>query len=88
MPYAIFRYEKLKTCGQIAGSAGHAQRTRNTPNADANQQNIWLIGNPNQDLVATVRERIGKQTIRKKAIYPPKISSAIFFSTNRILLFF
>lgn len=68
MPYAIFRFAKLKNCGQIAGSAGHAQRTKDTPNADANRANIWLIGNPNQDLVATVRERIGKQTIRTNAV--------------------
>jgi hypothetical protein len=68
MAYAIFRIEKQKTWGQIAGSASHAQRTRETPNADPNQENTWLIGNPKQDLVQAVRLRIGEQTIRKNAV--------------------
>jgi hypothetical protein len=68
MAYAIFRIEKQKTWGQIALSASHAQRTRETPNADPNQENIWLIGNSTQDLVQAVRLRIGEQTIRKNAV--------------------
>lgn len=37
MSFAIFRLQKLKTLGNIAGSLSHNYRTRSTPNADASR---------------------------------------------------
>ena len=34
MSYVVCRAEKLKTAGNVGGSAAHIQRTRPTPNAD------------------------------------------------------
>lgn len=68
MAYAIFLTKKLKTGGQIAGSASHVQRDRETPNANPYKENIWLMGNPEQDLVQDTFHHIGNQTIRKNAV--------------------
>ncbi|MEO1560143.1 MAG: MobV family relaxase, partial [Cyanobacteria bacterium J06632_19] len=68
MAYAIFLTKKLKTGGQIAGSASHVQRDRETPNANPYKENIWLMGNPEQDLVQDTFNHIGNQTIRKNAV--------------------
>ncbi|MEO0685437.1 MAG: plasmid recombination protein, partial [Cyanobacteria bacterium J06649_11] len=68
MAYAIFLTKKLKTGGQIAGSASHVQRDRETPNANPYKENIWLMGNPKQDLVQDTFNHIGNQTIRKNAV--------------------
>ena len=68
MAYAIFLTKKLKTWGQIAGSASHVQRTRETPNADLNQENIWIIGNREQDLISDTKNHIGNQKIRKNGV--------------------
>lgn len=40
MAYAILRFAKLKTWGQIAGSLSHNYRTRDTPNADQNRAHL------------------------------------------------
>lgn len=68
MAYAIFLTKKLKTGGQIAGSASHVQRDRETPNANPYKENVWLMGNPEQDLVQDTFNHIGNQTIRKNAV--------------------
>lgn len=68
MAYAIFLMKKLKTGGQIAGSASHVQRDRETPNANPYKENVWLMGNPEQDLVQDTFNHIGNQTIRKNAV--------------------
>ena len=68
MAKAIFLMKKLKTGGQIAGSASHVQRDRETPNANPYKENVWLIGNPEQDLVEDTFNHIGNQTIRKNAV--------------------
>ena len=38
--YAILRFSKLKTFGQIAGSLSHNYRTRDTPNADSDLSHL------------------------------------------------
>lgn len=40
MAYAILRFAKLKTWGQIAGSLSHNYRTRDTPNADSERSHL------------------------------------------------
>lgn len=44
--YAILRTKKLKTPGNVAGSASHIERTRPTHNADPSIANEWLEGGP------------------------------------------
>ncbi|MDQ7005512.1 MAG: hypothetical protein Q9N67_11590 [Ghiorsea sp.] len=44
MSIAILRTAKLKTLGNIAGSAAHVSRSRDTPNADPVIDNITLVG--------------------------------------------
>ncbi|NJL78245.1 MAG: hypothetical protein HC917_04260, partial [Richelia sp. SM2_1_7] len=68
MAYAIFLTKKLKTGGQIAGSASHVQRDRETLNANPYKENVWLMGNPEQNLVEETFNHIGNQTIRKNAV--------------------
>lgn len=71
MAYAIMRFAKLKTWGNVGGVAGHHTRDRATPNADPRQPNRWLAGPHRpaaQDIVAAVRARIGDRTVRKNAV--------------------
>lgn len=44
--YAILRTKKLKTPGNVAGSASHIERTRPTHNARPGVANEWLAGGP------------------------------------------
>jgi hypothetical protein len=74
MAYAITRVKKLKRAN-IAGSAAHTSRQRETPNADPNQQNIRFIGNTDQQekLEDLVLAKIGQyeqnRKIRTDAVY-------------------
>ncbi|MTJ15163.1 DUF3991 domain-containing protein [Anabaena sp. UHCC 0187] len=74
MAYAIARVKKLKRAN-IAGSAAHTSRQRETLNADPNQQNIRFIGNVDREekLEDLVLAKIGqyeqKRKIRTDAIY-------------------
>ncbi|MGM3305126.1 MobV family relaxase [Anabaena sp. WFMT] len=74
MAYAIARVKKLKRAN-IAGSAAHTSRQRETLNADPNQQNIRFIGNVDREekLEDLVLARIGqyeqKRKIRTDAVY-------------------
>lgn len=61
--YAILRFEKLKTTGTIAASAGHMMRTRPTPNAreELRERNRILRGSASPskdvaDLLGTVEK--------------------------------
>ncbi|MBW4700027.1 MAG: plasmid recombination protein [Aphanocapsa lilacina HA4352-LM1] len=60
---------KIKSWGNLGASESHAQRTRETPNADreGRESNRQLIGT-GEHLIGLVRERIGEQTIRKNAV--------------------
>lgn len=44
--FAIMRTKKLKTPGNVAGSASHIERSRPTHNADPSVANEWLEGGP------------------------------------------
>lgn len=72
--YAIARTKKLKR-HNLAGSEAHTARTRETPNADPEKQNIRLIGSTEQnerleDLVlATIAQYKQKRKIRTDAVY-------------------
>ena len=67
--FAVMRFEKLKTYGNIGGVEGHCARTRPTPNADPEKTkfNRWLVGDG--DMVNAVKKRIGDRKIRKNAVY-------------------
>jgi hypothetical protein len=72
--YAIARTKKLKR-HNLAGSEAHTARTRETPNADPEKQNIRLIGSTEQNerLEDLVLAKIGqyeqKRKIRTDAVY-------------------
>lgn len=69
MAYAILRTEKLKTFGNIAGSAAHTyRRGEMAPNADVVLQgkNRTLVGRPDQ-VLEDVKDRIAKITDKPRA---------------------
>ena len=70
MPFTVLRIQKLKTWGDIAGAGKHNQRERETPNADTARTtaNQHLVGTPGMDNVATVKQVIGTQRVRKNAV--------------------
>ncbi len=69
MALAICRIEKIKSWGQLGGSASHTIRERETPNADPSIENIRLIGSPDDpDLETMFKQKIGNQKIRKNAV--------------------
>ena len=74
MAYAIARLKKLKR-SNIAGSASHANRERETPNADPRRENIRFIGSNEreerlEDLVlAKIGEHEQKRKIRADGVY-------------------
>ena len=74
MAYAIARLKKLKR-SNIAGSASHANRERETPNADPSFENIRFIGSNEreerlEDLVlAKIEEHEQKRKIRTDGVY-------------------
>lgn len=74
MAYAIARLKKLKR-SNIAGSASHANRERETPNANPRRENIRFIGSNEreerlEDLVlAKIGEHEQKRKIRTDGVY-------------------
>lgn len=67
--YAIFRVEKLKTKGNIAGSFDHITRGRPTPNADTSRtnQNRVLIGSRDKPILEAWQEEIDRCKINVRA---------------------
>lgn len=65
-PKVVLRFEKLKTWGEIGAAVDHNLRKRPTPNAAG--KFIVIKGPEDDDVVNSVREIIGKQTIRKNAV--------------------
>jgi hypothetical protein len=68
MAYAILRFAKLKTWGQIAGSLSHNYRTRDTPNADdershLNEHSHETTQDVKNDLVARLPEKYRKDAV-------------------------
>ena len=74
MAYAIARLKKLKR-SNIAGSASHVNRERETPNADPSLENIRFIGSNNQEerledlVLAKIGEHEQKRKIRTDGVY-------------------
>ncbi len=67
--YAVMRFNKLKTMGQVSSRGAHNERTRITPNADEERQgeNARLAGSG--DWRADVQARLDDApTIRKNAV--------------------
>jgi len=67
--YAVMRFNKLKTMGQVSSRGAHNERTRDTPNADGarRQENERLAGTG--DWQADVQGRLNDApTIRKNAV--------------------
>jgi len=67
--YAVLRVAKLKTMGEIGGLGKHNERTRETPNADAErlQENVRLVGSG--DWCADAQRRLDDApTIRSNAV--------------------
>ena len=67
MAYAIARLKKLKF-GNLAGSASHTSRERETPNADLSVENIRFIGSndPESSLENLVMAKINEVSQRRK----------------------
>jgi hypothetical protein len=69
MPYAILRVAKLKTIGNIAGSANHAFRETETPNADSKRLSQNKLAGPTTtaELLASVKSKLPEKR-RKDAV--------------------
>ncbi|BDA73825.1 plasmid recombination enzyme [Calothrix sp. PCC 7716] len=69
MPFAICRIQKIKSWGQLTAHEGHINRTRETPNANPEVENIQIVGNLDElDLCTLVKNKIGSQKIRSNAV--------------------
>jgi len=65
--YAIMRFEKLKSWGEIGGVGAHHSRDRTTPNANPSIENLWLE-RPTESIVEGVRDRLKNIKIRKNGV--------------------
>ncbi|SDY90903.1 MobV family relaxase [Acinetobacter kyonggiensis] len=68
MTYAILRFAKLKTWGQIAGSLSHNYRIRDTPNADENRTHLnehshETTQDVKNDLIARLPQKYRKDAV-------------------------
>ncbi|RUS93954.1 hypothetical protein DSM106972_094910 [Dulcicalothrix desertica PCC 7102] len=68
MAYSVCRIEKIKTWANLATSAQHTIRARETLNADLSVGNTWLIGALDSDINKLILEKIGAQSIRSNAV--------------------
>ncbi|MEQ1620558.1 MAG: MobV family relaxase [Methylococcales bacterium] len=66
--FAVMRFEKLKTFGNIGGVESHCLRSRETLNADPAKSmlNRWIVGDGS--ITSEVKRRIGNRKIRKNAV--------------------
>jgi 5S rRNA maturation endonuclease (ribonuclease M5) len=65
--YAIMRFAKLKSWGEIGGVGAHHSRDRTTPNANSSIENLWLE-RPTESIVEGVRDRLKNIKIRKNGV--------------------
>lgn len=83
MSFAICRIQKIKSWGQLTAHSGHTTRTRETPNANPEVENIQIFGNLDDlDLDTLVKNKIGSQKIRSNAVLAVEIllsASADYF---------
>jgi len=89
MAYSIFRIEKIKTNGQIAGRGAHNYRHNGTPNADPvkTAQNKMLVGTEN--VLADVQERMEKgkiSTPRKDSVRAVEVVLTFSPEATQIML--
>ena len=71
MAYAIIRTKKLKTTGEIAGSAAHTYRERHTANANSRltHKNVSTGATSKDDLLEKVNRRLDTvKTVRSNAV--------------------
>lgn len=69
MPYAILRFEKLKSTGAISTAQKHNERERETPNADKEIENIVIHGEKEKTYLESFKEVTKDIKIRKNAVY-------------------
>lgn len=90
MPLAVCRIQKIKSWGLLQGNEAHTIRTRETPNANPEVENIQVIGNnDNFDLATLVKNKIGQQKIRSNAVLAVEMllsASAEYFRPNSTYL--
>jgi hypothetical protein len=65
--YAIMRFKKLKSMGEIGGVGSHHSRDRETPNANPEVHNLWLK-QPAGGIVQAVGDRLSGIKIRKNGV--------------------
>jgi len=65
--YAIMRFKKLKSWGEIGGVGAHHSRDRTTPNANSSIENLWLK-RPTESIVEGVRDRLKNIKLRKNGV--------------------
>jgi Plasmid recombination enzyme len=86
MPLAVCRIQKIKSWGLLTGNEAHVARTRDTPNANPEVNNVQLIGSSNDpDLATLVKNKIGSQKIRSNAVLAVEMllsASAEYFRPN------
>ena len=67
--YGIFRVEKLKTMGNLAGSLKHAFREQYTPNADPYRDNFLITQDtPNTESVMAKYEKLKPEKVRNDQV--------------------
>ena len=70
----IFRVAKIKGFGQLAAVAGHNLRTRSTPNANPNIQNIVVKGGQNfEQIRSSWEQETAGVTVRKNAVIATEV---------------
>ena len=70
----IFRVAKIKGFGQLAAVAGHNLRTRSTPNANPNIQNVVVKGGQNfEQIRASWEQETAGVTVRKNAVIATEV---------------
>lgn len=68
MAYAILRFEKIKTSAGINSINKHNDRSRSTPNANLEIQNLTLHGDVNKSYLESFNEITKNMNIRKNAV--------------------
>jgi hypothetical protein len=68
LAYAILRFGKLKSIGEISSSGRHNDRSRETPNANKSISNDVLHGEPEKSYLESFQEMTKDIKIRKNAV--------------------
>jgi antitoxin component HigA of HigAB toxin-antitoxin module len=88
MPLAVCRIQKIKSWALLKSNETHTARTRETPNANPDVENIQVIvSSDNLDLATLVKNKIGSQKIRSNAVLALEMllsASPEYFRPNSI----